>query len=175
MAKMDITNIPRKAAASLCAAVLTYLTLACSSLPGAGGSSVDAEARREAEKFWATQITKCGDSYYRKEVLIKKDGYVIYYQMKDPKVEVLPQPVSEADRLNGVEWKGSTAFIPTASRIWSTEKKAWSEWGKGAWGVPELNYGMKKAKGAWSVNTKRDWTREETSKYEPVDCSQIPQ
>jgi hypothetical protein len=175
MAKRNATMIPIKAAAFLCAAMLTYLSLACSSLSGMIGSSPDVEARREAEKFWATQITKCGDFYYRKEVLIKKDDYVIYYQMKDPKVEVLPQPVLEADRLNGIEWKGSTAFIPEASRIWNTEKKGWLEWGKGAWGVPELNYGMNKAKGAWNVNTKRDWTREETSKYEPIDCSKIPQ
>lgn len=175
MATRNVTTIPIKAAAFLCATTLTYLSLACSILPGTTGSSVDAEARREAGKFWATQITKCGDSYYRREVLIKKGDYVIYYQMKDPKVEVLPQPVSEADRLNGIEWKGSTAFIPVASRIWNTEKKGWSDWGKGAWGVPELNYGMNKAKGAWTVNTKRDWTREETSRYEPVDCSQIPQ
>jgi len=118
---------------------------------------------------------KCVDSYYRKEELIKKGDYVIYYQMKDPKVEVLPQLVSEADRLNGIEWKGSTAFVPAASRTWSTEKKGWSEWLKGAMAVPELNYGMGKAKGEWSVNTKRDWTREETSRYEPVDCSQLPQ
>jgi len=175
MAKRNATMILIRAATLLGAATLTCLSLACSSLTGAGGSSLDAKARREAEKFWATQITKCGDSYYRREVLIKKDDYVIYYQMKDPKVEVLPQPVSEADRLNGIEWKGSTAFIPEASRIWNTERKGWSDWGNGAWGVPELNYGMKKVNGAWSVNTKRDWTREETSRYEPVDCSQIPQ
>ncbi|HEV2859473.1 MAG TPA: hypothetical protein VGX48_00545 [Pyrinomonadaceae bacterium] len=175
MAKITMTKFLRKAAAFICLAVLTYLTLACYSLTGAGGSSVDAEARREAEKFWATQITKCGDSYYRKEVLIKKDGYVIYYQMKDPKVEVLSQPVSEADRLNGIGWKGSTAFIPKASRIWGTDKKGWYDWEKGARGVPDLNYGMGKMKGVWNVNTKRHWTREETSRYEPVDCSQIPQ
>jgi hypothetical protein len=175
MAKRNAMTILIRAAALLCAATLTYLSFACSSLTGAGGSSLNAEARREAEKFWAAQITKCGDSYYRKEVLIKKDGYVIYYQMKGPKVEVLPQPMSEADRLNGIEWKGSTAFVPAASRIWNTDKKGWSDWGKGAWGVPDLNYGMNKVKGAWNVNTKRDWTREETSRYEPVDCSQIPQ
>jgi hypothetical protein len=175
MDKRNATMTSIKAAAFLSAATLAYLSLACSSLTGAGGSSLDSEARREAEKFWAAQVTKCGDSYYRKEALIKKDGYVIYYQMKDPKVEVLPQPVSEADRLNGIEWKGSTAFVPGASRTWNTERKSWSDWGKGAWGVPELNYGMGKAKGEWSVNTKRDWTREETSRYEPVDCSQLPQ
>jgi hypothetical protein len=175
MAKINIRALPGKAAAFLCAATLMCLSLACSYLTGTGGSSLDAEARREAEKFWEAQISKCGDSYYRKEKLIKKDDYVIYYQMKDPKVQVLPQPMSEADRLNGIEWKGSTAFIPAASRIWNTEKKGWSDWGKGAWGVPDLNYGMNKAKGAWNVNTKRDWTREETSRYEPVDCSQIPQ
>lgn len=171
MAKRNATIIPTRAAALLCAVTLAYLSLACSSLTGAGGSSLDAEARREAEKFWATQVTKCGDSYYRKEALIKKDDYVIYYQMKNPKMEVLSQPVSEADRLNEIEWKGTTAFVPKASRAWSTEKKAWDEWLKGGMAVPELSYGMEKAKGAWSIDTKRDWTLEETSRYEPVDCS----
>jgi hypothetical protein len=33
---------------------------------------------------------------------------------------------------------------------------------------------MKKMKGAWSIDTERYWAREETSRYEPVDCSQIP-
>jgi hypothetical protein len=175
--KMSVRNAmmsSRRAAAFFCAATLMYLSLACSYLPGTTGFSLDAEARREAEKFWATQITKCGDSYYRKEVL-KKNNYVLYYQMKNPTVEVTSQPVSEADRLNGIEWKGSTAFRPEASRTWGTEKKAWFDWQRGPGGVPELSHGMKKVKGAWSVDTERYWAREETSRYEPVDCSQIPQ
>jgi uncharacterized membrane protein len=61
MTARNATMIPMKTAAALCAATLTYLSLACSFLPGTTGSSLDAEARREAEKFWATQITKCGD------------------------------------------------------------------------------------------------------------------
>lgn len=174
MAKTNATMIPVKAVAILCATTLTYLSLACSSSPGMAGSSLDAEARREAEKFWGTQITKCGDSYYRKEVL-KKNDYVLYYQMKNPTVGVTSQPVSEADRLNGIEWKGSTAFRPEASRIWGTEKKGWFDWQRGPGGVPELSHGMKKMKGTWSVDTERYWAREETSRYEPVDCSQIPQ
>src|SRR5437588_12855673 len=61
------------------------------------------EAQKEAEKFWSTQITKCGESYYRKEVLPKKDDYVLIYEMKDPTILVEPHKLSEADRLNGVE------------------------------------------------------------------------
>lgn len=154
--------------------MLACLSSACASLPSTGGTSADAEARREAEKFWATQITKCGDSYYRKEVL-KKDDYVLYYQMKNPVVVVTPVKVTEADRLNGIEWKGSTTLRPEASRTWGTEKGAWYEWKTGPGGVPELTNGMRKVNGVWTVNTERHWAREQTSRYVPVDCSKIPQ
>lgn len=174
MTMSGIIPTAMKAIVLLCAVTLACLSLACTSLPGVSGSSADAEARREAEKFWATQITKCGDSYFRKEVL-KKDNYVLYYQMKDTEILVTPNKVTEADRLNGIEWKGSTTFRPKATRVWGTEKGAWYEWKRGPGGVPELTYGLKKVNGRWEVNTERHRAREETSRYEPVDCSKIPQ
>lgn len=154
--------------------ILANLSLACSILPGTINSSTGAEAQREADKFWAMQVTKCGESYYRKELLPKKGDYVLLYEMKDPTVLVQSHKLSEADRLNGVEWDGTTTFSPKASRVWGQEQGSWFEWKKGMGNVPELTYLMKKVKGQWSVDTKRTWSREETSKYVPVDCSQIP-
>src|SRR3712207_3820877 len=90
--------------AFLCALILSPLSLACSSFTKAPGSPIDAEAQREAEKFWATQVTKCGDSYYRKEIRPKKDNYILYFKMKDPEIVVRPNKVSKADRLNSIEW-----------------------------------------------------------------------
>jgi hypothetical protein len=154
--------------------LVTLFLSACSTGVMSTAGSSNNEAKREAEKFWATQITKCGESYYRKEVLPKKGDYVLIYEMKDPTVLVEPHKLSEADRLNGVEWDGTTTFSPKASRVWGQDSGTWFEWKKGMGDVPELTYPMKKVKGQWSVDTKRTWSREETSKYVPVDCSQIP-
>lgn len=165
----------RGGAISLLVVLVCSLTLTCSIKRGTpAGSSIDAEAREEAEEFWNSQITKCDDSYYRKQVLVKKDNYEVYYQMKEPSVKVLPIKLTEADQLNGIEWRGTIAFQPKASRVWSSERKMWTEWLKGSMEVPELSYSMQKANGRWSVNTKRDWTLEQTSKYVPIDCSKIP-
>jgi hypothetical protein len=156
-------------------ALVTLLISGCSSIETAFVANGSSEAKKEAEKFWATQITKCGDSYYRKEVLPKKDDYVILYEMKDPTVLVEPHKLSEADHLNGVEWDGTTTFSPKASRVWGQDRGSWFEWKKGMGDVPELIYPIKKVNGQWSVDTKRTWSREETSKYVPIDCSRILQ
>jgi hypothetical protein len=159
----------------ICAVALACLSLACTSLPGGIITSAEAEAQREAEKFWATQVTKCGESYYRKEVLPKKGDYVLLYEMKEPTVLAEPRKLSDADRLNGIEWEGRTVFSPKSSRVWAQDPGSWYEWKKGMGNVPELSYPMRKVNGQWAVDTKRHWTREETSKYVPVDCSQIPE
>lgn len=95
-----------KKTAFICAFALSSLFLACLSLTKTANSPIDAEAQFEAEKFWATQVTKCGDSYYRKEILPKKDNYIIYFQIREPEIVVTSNKVSESDRLNGIEWKG---------------------------------------------------------------------
>jgi hypothetical protein len=161
--------------AFLFALTLTSLSLACSSLTRTPSSPIDAEAQREAEKFWATQVTKCGDSYYRKEILPKKDNYVLYFQMRDPEIVVTLNKVSEADRLNGIEWKGETSFSPKASRVWGTEKGAWYEWKPGMGNVPDLSYGMRKVSGQWKVNTEKSYITGGIIKYETVNCSEVPQ
>lgn len=65
------------------ARVVKALTVACVVLTACGcdfGSAVSmatSEAQKEAEKFCATQVTKCGESDYRKKVLTKKGDYVM--------------------------------------------------------------------------------------------------
>jgi hypothetical protein len=158
------------------AIIFTCMTLmACGGDFGSAASLAKTEAQQEAEKFWATQVTKCGESYYRKEVLPKKGDYVLLYEMKEPTVLAEPRKLSDADRLNGIEWEGRTVFSPKSSRVWGQDPGTWYEWKKGMGNVPELSYPMKKVNGKWSVDTKRHWSREETSKYVPVDCAQIPQ
>src|SRR5438874_2383965 len=73
------------------------LLSACWTDFGSSVSSTKSEAQKEAERFWSTQITKCGESYYRKEVLPKKDDYVLLYEMKDPTVLAEPHKLTQAD------------------------------------------------------------------------------
>jgi hypothetical protein len=159
----------------LTAALLVLLSAACSTRLGSTDSPLDVEAKGEAEKFWATQITKCGDFHYRKQILPEKDNYVLYFQMRNAGVVVSPNKVTEADRLNGIEWKGETSFRPEASRVWGTEKGAWYEWKPGMGNVPDLSYGMRKVNGKWAVNTEKSYVARGIIKYEPPKCSEIPQ
>ncbi|MCU1264604.1 MAG: hypothetical protein JWM21_922 [Acidobacteria bacterium] len=63
--------------------------------------SIDDEAKAEADKFWSTQITKCGNDYYRKLEFYR--GGESWYELKAPSVRISPAVVTDADRLNGLE------------------------------------------------------------------------
>lgn len=160
--------------------ILIYLCLlflaACSFRPGTNGlftSDINEEARKEAEKFWATQITKCGDSYYRRREI--KDNGSEYFELKEPIVKVAPSQITEADRLNGLEWRGTTSLQLKVSREWDPTSHRWTPWANGGLEAGDLSYPMKKVSGEWSINTKRGGIFDEVLRYAPVDCSKIPQ
>lgn len=153
--------------------ILLLFASSCSRKPDAQGSPADAEARAQAEKFWFSQITKCGDSYYR-ELDLYKGGKEVY-EIKEPRVRLVPWKVTDADRLNGVEWQGKAALDATAVREWGTILGHWESWSNGVWRMSDYQYTMKKVRGEWSVDTNRGALFEEVSHYVPVDCSKLPQ
>lgn len=154
--------------------IFSLLTFsACSSTHVLTRSSVNDEAREEAEKFWFSQITKCGDSYYREIQYKSKD--VVFYEYKEPSVHVASATVTEADRMNGIEWQGRISLEAKLSRIWGSDLGHWQQWSNGLGDTRDNSYHMKKVKGQWSINTDRGKIFEEVSQYVPVDCSKIPQ
>lgn len=86
------------------------------------------EARLEAEKFWASKFAKCEDSYYGSVDVLSM--YKHLYQLREPTLTIVPLPVTEADKLNSIEWLGMTSFIPRVYRlnIFKAADQSWTGW-----------------------------------------------
>jgi hypothetical protein len=152
--------------------VLMFLVTAClwaCSTSKLTPSSIDNEAKAEAEKFWATQITKCGDSYFRKLELNK--GGESWYELKEPLVRISPAHTSDADRLNGLDWHGNIYLETKVSRTWESDR--WSAWENGVNRGDGFYCHMEKAKGKWNINMSR-YPYDLVSRYVAVDCSKVP-
>lgn len=116
--------------------LLLLLLLSCSPKTK---SSLDIEAENEAQKWWDATVTQCGEDYYARgewiEELLpmkftKKSGL---FQLKNANffVENLSARITEADRLNGVEWTGEINVLASSHRQYDEEKKAWGLWSDG--------------------------------------------
>jgi hypothetical protein len=148
-----------------------YLTLllvvllplcSCSHLPFT--SSLDDEALEFAQRRLDSLLTRCGDSYFGIH-RIADDNTL--YQFKNPTLKVTSEKISEAGRLNGVEWLGYSTFWFTAWR--HNFEGRWSEWRTG---------GMTLAVGLDGKLIKKQgkWQFDELSEpaYEKVNCSEVP-
>jgi hypothetical protein len=152
--------------------MVTGCFLACSAgKMGLAPRSIDDEAKAEADKFWATQITKCGDDYYRKLEFFK--GGESWYELKDPSVRISAARVSDADRLNGLEWHGNIYLETKTSRTWQLGANKWDESENGVNRGDGFYYRMEKSKGQWHIDLSR-FPYDTVSRYVPVDCSKLP-
>lgn len=145
--------------------VVLLLTLpACLSVSVLG----DSEAKSVARRIWAERFEGCGDSFFG-QYKITEVSYDLY-QYKDAEIDVEEQKVSQADRLNGVEWRGITHLKPEAYRSWDSVSKKWAPWRNG---VPimgpsfGLTQRLEKRRGQWVYS--------HSSLYRKVECSEIPQ
>ena len=94
-----------------------------------------------------------------------------YYAFKGLRVGVTPDYLTEADRLNGVEWKGRTEIV------WSAEREnlygTWSDWQNGIMmsTTRSLDRPMVKRKGQWSFpgNMMID-----PKEWKTVNCDKLP-
>jgi len=76
--------------------------------------------------MWRRVLTKCGDSEYL------NFGRLVQY--KDVKYSVVPKPVSRADQMNGVQWRGYAIMAAAVFRFQGEKpgtggtELAWSGW-----------------------------------------------
>lgn len=142
--------------------------LSCSS-SSALLSNAEAEAGEQAQKFVEAQLARCGDSYYGIRKVANDNSL---YQFKNPKVVVKSEVLSQADKLNGVEWKGGSDF---SAETWRSYAKpgGWGSWRQGfmSLGVG-LSVRMAKRNGQWKFGASGDL---KPDSYEKVDCSKLPQ
>jgi hypothetical protein len=179
-------------------AILVHLLL-LSACPSLMEPAIKREARAKAQEWWDASVSRCGGDYYTK---IMRDDIVMAgrvfeiedkppIQFKPVTYELLEEPITEADRLNGVEWKGYATF-PTklTFRYYDSRNKKWSSWREGTiiYQPNELRelrnkiigreldapliQELRKEKGKW--NYERGDSEKDTANLAKPNCSEIP-
>src|SRR6185369_6487465 len=144
---------------------------------------IDEEAKKEAEIYWASSFSKCGDSFYG---VYSKTGRTIEfksnmkYQLKDEKVvecglcvltthRMDGRSFTQADKLNGLEWVGKTSVDFSVYRLYRDDG-TWGEWSDTTWIFIDSTYiDLRKIQGKWQFGS------EETGRFRAVPCSQVHQ
>jgi hypothetical protein len=124
------------------------------------------DARQQAAKYLESNFTKCGDSYYLLVRLSDSDGmFNGLYQLRGLTISLEPGRLSEADRLNGIEWTGAVEYKVRANRKY--ENGSWSEWRNGFFPFRPhpLVIGLVKRNGGWNV---------QAPSRQRIGCSSLP-
>ena len=82
------------------------------------------EGQREAEKFWKPYAPTCSGITYMKS---GKQGYI---EMNGFRITAEYDPITQADRLNGIEAKGTSRIKSDTYRSFYDSK--WHEWKNGS-------------------------------------------
>ncbi len=115
------------------------------------------EARNEATKAW--NLTQCGDSSY-----LYYPSYGQLIELRAVSIIVTESKLTEADRLNGIEWKGWANFNTSTERFHANN--GWSEWyTKGTDGFRRID--LQKRAGTWSATSVLPGTAK-------ILCSDVP-
>ena len=152
------------------AATLMMFIVSCGSKRG--GSDPASEAKQEAENYWNSVMSKCGDSYYG----IRKEGNFsegTLYQLKEPQINFKEQKVSDAERLNGLEYAATTTITYKAFRTnwkgqWSDWRQPWTFGGVSA----DLTEDVRKQGGKWFIGNNPD---QPPQRWQKINCSEVPQ
>jgi hypothetical protein len=128
------------------------------------------EATKFATRYWAEHLTNCNGFQVAYRAL---PGEIQIVEFKNARVWIQEDEVSDADKLNGLEWHGSTGIASSAWRVtYSRGSKAgpWSNWeDSNIEPFPMNAVVMLKQRGTWNVN---DGLRPPYDKG--VDCSLLP-
>jgi hypothetical protein len=137
-------------------------------------AEIDEQAKKEAEVFWSKAFSKCGDSFYG---VYATPGHSpssnpMIYQLKEASIftyhDMEEKVITEADKLNGFEWQGTTSVFSKAYRYTMAGK--WVEWINGfpldrsTFRVP-----IRKVKGKWVFGIS-----ETSDRFLAIPCSEIP-
>lgn len=135
---------------------LVIALASCSSV--SSSSTLEAEARREADKVWTDLISKCGVSYYATQA---ND----MFEMKGVKFRVSVRIASEVEKMNGQDAFARASIKCNVSRRYNGYIKRWGQWEDGTGFV-----------GGWFDLIKRDgrWRALKPNQKSSVDCSKIP-
>jgi hypothetical protein len=143
---------------------------ACSTRSGAPpvpSSPRDEEAQKVAEQFWYSVLTKCGDSYYAKDNREIAGAELLTYQFNEVSVTVSPDRLTEADRLNGVEWDGFAILRAKTSR---SHLSGWGPWRDGSVFTGNSVI-LKRVNGRWLFHGRENFRHP----LKQINCAEVPQ
>jgi hypothetical protein len=139
-----------------------------------------ASLEREAQEFFSQAIesifSKCGDSSFTKWYPsgFKSPSYIIV-QFEALKTSLRPEPLTAADTLEGIDWKGVAVLRSTARRQYPagafTENK-WGEWLKQRRNDPVMV--IFKQRGQWRLSVPTPFTSYGLNAFERIDCAEVP-
>jgi hypothetical protein len=137
-------------------------------------TAVDREADKEAELFWSKAFSKCGDSYYGEYSFSGRHSTSspMIYQLKEPFIftyhDMDEKVITEADKLNGFEWQGTTTVFSKVYRYTMSDK--WVDWSDGSPLMRStLRIPIRKVKGKWEFGIS-----ESDDQFLAIPCSQVP-
>ena len=93
---------------------------------------LDKEVAKQAIDRW--KPTELGGSYYLCVIDSFQDCPIkgrTVIELRQPSIEVHPEAVDEADKLNGIAWKGSVRLMANAIRLYCPEKLPHEKFGGG--------------------------------------------
>ena len=136
------------------------------SRPESAVSAIDQEGIDKAWELFRGHWTQCAESWV--SVQTGQGGWfrmcptctkqIVELKGVDIRPATTRAPVTEADRLNGMEWKGSLDFVFTAARTYTLRndlnkepRGPWSEWWAPSQGVYHISYRINliKKAGQW--------------------------
>jgi hypothetical protein len=125
---------------------------------------IEVEGQREAIRFWSNYVASCNGSHY-----VKKTSSV-FVELRGFNIQTSYFPLTEADRLNGVQAKGVSKYTASAHRFYSN--LAWHEWGNSIPDDMELvnSISFQKVRGRWQFL--RDGYFNQFART--ISCSDLP-
>lgn len=160
--------------------------LSCSGSTNSSRNGLDVEAEKKAQEYLERTVTRCGEGDYTKALWAERFyGNLVQeralFQLKSPSHFIKAIPLTPADELNGVEWRGTLDIRAVAHRRYDETARRWGEWRDG---VPERTTNREvampsligladgafyKKNGRWSTDEMDELFEER----KPV-CSEIP-
>lgn len=107
-----------------------FVMIFCAAIPGVG---LQATKKRVApatigealQDYISKRFKNCGGDFYSTHVDVWGESY---FQFKNVRSAWQPQNLSQADRLNGVQWKGVVYITSEVYRRTSEINKQWGGW-----------------------------------------------
>jgi hypothetical protein len=167
-----MAGIKEKAVKLIIVNLILLLFCSCVAKIDSSDSSLTSEADRLAKQYWDSGLNKCGEFHYgRTWIRIGLPVADVLFQYKDLEVETKPGKITEADKLNGIEWKGTSYLKPSAHRHYNYKTKKWTVWRNGVPSQPTVYANLIKQRGEWSIGKNVI----EDMHYKKINCEDVPE